>query len=338
MRRRLALLGLLLAVAGGVAWLRLRPAPLPPAPTPARIEALRAQRDALAARLRAAVVANGEKSVATAPKAGLMLGIPTSFTSSIIEQVVTGLFGETTLTLRNLRVRKEGDVKAKLLFSRRRIGQYELDVQVHQVQGLLKPDKPKLAFGKSRIDLLLPVKLASGKGNAALRFLWDSKGASANVVCGDVDVTREVSGGVVPEDYTVSGRFLIAASGNAIVLRPEFPDLAVRLFVDPSEQAWGVVDGVVKEQRAGCEIALNKVDIKSKLEAILGRGFNVKVPQKIFKPIRLPAGVSQSLMIQGVPLDLRVKATGVMVADDRLWYGADVSLGPKQKPKATAKP
>jgi hypothetical protein len=327
----------LLAVAGALAWLRLRPAPLPPPPTPERLAALRAQRDALGVRLRAAVVANGEKSLAGAPQAGLMLGIPTSFTASIIEQVVTGLFGETTLTLRNLRVRKEGEVKAKLLFSRRRIGEYALDVQIRQVKGVLRPDKPKLAFGKSRIDLVLPVKLATGRGEAALRFLWDSKGLSANTVCGDVDVTRDVSGGVVPEDYTVSGRFAIAAADNAIVLRPEFPDLAVRLFVDPSEQAWGVVDGVVKEQRKGCEIALNKVDVKSKIEAILGRGFNVKVPQKIFKPIRLPAGVSQSLMIQGMRLDLRVKATGVMVADDRLWYGADVSVGPQEKPKTAAK-
>jgi hypothetical protein len=48
-----------------------------------------------------------------------MIGIPTSLTSSIVEQVVTGLFGETTLTLKNLKVHKEGKVRAKMLIRKR---------------------------------------------------------------------------------------------------------------------------------------------------------------------------------------------------------------------------
>jgi hypothetical protein len=141
-----------------------------------------------------------------------------------------------------------------------------------------------------------------------------------------------VTGGAVPEDYHVSGSFALAAAGHTIVLRPRFPDLAVRIYVDPSEQAWGVVDGVVKERAKGCEIALNKVDIKEKLGTILGRGFNVKIPQKIFKPIKLPAGVRQSLEVQGIQLALEVKPAAVKIASDRLWYGADVSFTPKAGP------
>ena len=289
-------------------------------------------------RIRKAVVSRGEKSVLDAPRGGLMIGIPTSFTRSIVEQVVTGLFGETTLTLRNLKVHKEGDVKAKMLIRKKRLGAYVLDVDIHEVQGILRPEKPTLNFASNRVDLVLPVHLAEGTGNADLHFKWDSKAFSANVVCGDIDITRAVNGGVIPQDYRVEGRFGIASKGNAILLTPEFPDLAVRIFVDPSEQAWAVVDEVVKAQRKGCEIALNKVDIKAKLGEILGRGFNVKIPQKIFKPIRLPAGVSQSLEVQGIRLALHVKPTGVLVANDRIWYGADVRLSRGAAPSPLAKP
>ena len=66
----------------------------------------------------------------------------------------------------------------------------------------------------------------------SLRFRWDSKGL-ANLVCGDVDVTRAVTGEVSPRNYRVTGHFAIEADGETIVLRPSFPDLAVRLFVDP---------------------------------------------------------------------------------------------------------
>ncbi len=331
MKRVLVIVGaLLLAGAGTFAWLRLRGPALPPPPSPERLAALRNERDALQTRLREVVIKNGERSVADAPRAGVMIGIPTTFTAAILEQVVTGLFGETTLTLRNLKVHKEGDVKAKMLIAKRRVGAYVLDVRIDEVQGLLKPGKPTLGFGRNTVDLKLPVNLAEGHGQAELRFRWDSKGLAANVVCGDVDVTRAISGGVVPTSYEVTGSFLIAAAGDAIVLQPRFPDLAVRIFVDPSEQAWAVVDEVAKAQRKGCEIALSKVDLKDKLGTILGRGFNVKIPQKIFKPITLPAGVSKSLEVQGIQLALHVKPTGVIVARDRLWYGADLSLASKR--------
>ena len=325
----LVILAVILAAAGGVTWRWVRGPRLPPPPSAARLEALRAERDVLQAKFRDIVVAQGEKSLGQAPQAGVMIGLPTSLTASILEQVVTGLFGETTLTLKNLKVHKAGEVKAKLLIKKRTIGKFVLDMEIRQVQGLLKPGKPRLAFGKNKVDLTLPVSLAEGQGHADLRFQWDSKGLSANLVCGDVDVTRSISGNVIPEDYTVTGEFGIKSSGEAILLTPRFPDLAVRIYVDPSEEAWAVVDGVIKDRPKGCEIALGKVDVKAKLGEILGKGINVKIPQKIFKPVRLPAGVSQSLNVQGVQLALQVKPTGVVVAQDRLWYGADVSISSK---------
>lgn len=266
MKRRMAWLLAVAATAGGaavvaVAAVRSRTRPLPP-PTKATLEGLRAEREALQQKLRETVIAKGERSLAQAPKAGIMIGIPTAFTRSILEQVVTGLFSETTLTLKNLRVHKEGQVRAKMLIAKRTVGDYVLDVQIHHVPGILRPGKPSLAFRTNKVDITLPVRIAEGGGNADLRFKWNSKGLAANVVCGDVDITRSITGGVVPQDYEVRGSFAIAASGEAIVLRPQFPDLAMRIFVDPSEQAWSVVDGIVRDRSKGCEIALNKIDIK----------------------------------------------------------------------------
>ena len=72
---------------------------------------------------------------------------------------------------------------------------------------------------------------------------------------------------------------------------------------------------------------------------LVGRGFNVKIPQKLIKPVRLPAGLKQSLEIQGLQLALNVKPTGLLVAGDRLWYGADIVLEPAKKAaKPAAKP
>jgi hypothetical protein len=319
---RIGALLTLLLVAG--LWIdRQRHIP-PPPPTPAEIEALQAQRDTLGDKLKNEVLEAGEKSLARAPRAGIMIGVPTRFVGSVAEQVVTGLLGETTLTLRNLRASKEGEVKTKLLLRKKKVGEYDLQVKIHEAKGLLRPGKPVLSFETNRIGITLPVALAEGEGSAELKFKWDSKGLAANTVCGDVDITREVTGKVVPGDYSFSGAFEIAADREAITLRPDFGEPRVRIFVDPSEQAWQVVDGVIAEQRAGCRVALEKADIKAILAKILGKGFNVKIPKKIFKPVRLPAGVRASLDVQGVRLDLAVLPSALLVAEDRVWYGADL--------------
>jgi hypothetical protein len=197
-----------------------------------------------------------------------------------------------------------------------------------------------VVFGRNRVSLSLPVKLAEGKGDADIRLQWNSKGLAANVVCGDTDVTKAVTGGVIPQDYRFAGAFKITSAGNAITLSPDIPEpLEVRIFVDPSEQAWQAVQEVVKAQRAGCEKVLEKIDIKEILGNLVGRGFNVKIPPKLIKPIHLPAGLKQSLEIQGIKVALQLKPTGLLVSGDRLWYGADIALeATKSAPKVLAPP
>jgi hypothetical protein len=311
----------------------------PPAPTPPgadEIQRLVSRRDALQSRFRAAIAGSGEKALQSAPRGGLMIGLPTSLTRSIVERVVTGLFRDMTLTLRNLHVHQEGGVKAKMLLRKRQIGAFVLDVDIHEVEGVLRPGTPDVRFGRGGgFALALPVSLAEGHGRARLRLQWDSKGLAANAVCGDVDVTKEITGNVVPTDYRLTGTFRVAADGDSVILTPDFADLAVRIFVDPTEQAWRAVDEVVAERGAGCRFALEKVDLKKQLAKVVGRGFNVKVPGKLQRAIRLPAGVRQSLEVQGLQLTLDVKPTGVLLSPERLWYGADLSIRgrPRSSPR-----
>jgi len=300
---------------------------LPPTPpSPAEIKALEAERDRLQAQMIQKVVDSGEVSLAQAPRADLVIGLPTSLMRNVVNQVVTGLFGGTTLTLRGLKVAKDGKVDTKLLFTKKTIGRYELDIAIQEVQGLLRPGTPDLTFGQNKIKVALPVSLAEGHGHAEIHLKWDSRGLAANAVCGDEDTTRAVTGGVKPQDYRIVGEFGLEAEGDTVILRPDFGDLAVRIFVVPTDQAWGAVDAVVAAQRAGCRAALSKLNIKGILERLLGKGFNVKIPRKIMRPVRLPARVQGSLDVQGVKLNLEVTPAGLLVAQDRLWYGADLTL------------
>jgi hypothetical protein len=320
------------AIAGALAALILaavlyvvHPLP-PPSPTEAEIMDLQAQRDALQERLDKAVVASGEKALAHASSAGLMIGVPTELLRALAEGFVTGLFTDMNLTLHDLKVRHSGVVEAKIFLRKKTLGTFDLEVTVHEVVGVLRPGRPDVRFSAGRLAVSLPVSLAEGHGRAQVRLRWDSQSRAARVVCGDADVTKEVTGTVIPADYRLDGSFEVVPRGEDIILEPRFPDLAVRVFVDPTEQAWNAVDEAVRERSAACEMALEQVDVREKLREVFAKGFAIKIPGTLLRPIRLPAGIRRSLDVKGSRVMLRVKPTALVVAEERLWYGADVSL------------
>jgi hypothetical protein len=45
---------------------------------------------------------------------------------------------------------------------------------------------------------------------------------------------------------------------------------------------------------------------------------------RVSRTVRLPAGLRASLDVQGVKLDLAVTPSALLIAEDRLWYGADL--------------
>lgn len=326
MKRFLVATALLIVVlaSGGVLFLRLRFPPPPPPPTEAELAQLIGQRAELQERFRELTLKKDDEGFAEAPKGGVLIGIPTSFTRSIVEQMVTGLLGEVRLTLKNIKVHKADDVRAKLVFAKRTMGSFVLDLDLHQIHARLKPDAPTLTFGGNRIGITLPVTAADSHATATIRFQWDSRGL-ANLACGNLDVTRDVDGSAVPTTYVVRGYFDLATDQGTLLADPEFGELRILVKVAPSEAAWKVVDDLIAAQEGTCGSALRKIDVKEKIAKILDRGFNVKLPAKLFRPIRLPAGIRQSMELQGVQLLLEVKPTGLSVAKKRIWYGADIA-------------
>ena len=58
---------------------------------------------------------------------------------------------------------------------------------IKRVSGRLKTGKPSVTFGGNRVELAMPVTVASGTGNATIDFKWDGKGVS-DAVCGDMEI------------------------------------------------------------------------------------------------------------------------------------------------------
>ena len=282
------------------------------------IEALEKERDGLRGRLDALMAADPQlEGMSETP---VRVGVPTTLVRDLIERLVAGFVDQVTLELRNLKVEKSGTVKKVVT-----IGQYDLHVTVNRVTGRLKTGKPVVKFGGNRVSVALPVTVASGTGNATIRFRWNGKGIGG-ALCGDLDITREVEGGVRPDRYNVSGSLVLTATAKEILAEPHFPVVKINLKVVPSPESWGAAQKVLDDKEGVCGFVLDKVDVLGFVRKIVDKGFDVRLPTEKIKPMAVPVGIEPTMEVRGQPVALGIEMGGLAITEHAIWLGAHVSV------------
>jgi hypothetical protein len=284
-----------------------------------RIQALDREIPALRARLGELIAS--DPRLRGMPGSGVRVGVPTTLARTLVQRVVTGFVDSVTLRLSNIGVRKAGKVKKVIT-----IGEYRLAVMIKEVTGRLTTGQPQVTFGGNRISVSLPVKVASGTGNANVDFKWDGKNISG-AVCGDMEVKEDVRGTVKPATYPVSGALELTATTQQILVSPRFPVVKVNLKVEPSPESWAVVQRILDSQGGVCGFVVDKVDIKGALEGLLDKGFSVRLPTEKIKAMAIPVGIAPTMTVRGEPVRIDVKVSELAVTEHMIWLGADVALG-----------
>ncbi len=254
------------------------------------------------------------------PTTGVRVGVPTPLARTMIERVVGGFVDSVTLRLTNLKVKKSGTVKKVIT-----IGQYDLAVVIEEVVGHLKTGTPRVEFGGDRVALSLPVRIASGTGNANVNFKWDGRNVSG-AVCGDMEVNEDVAGTVKPEEYPVAGALQLTATAREILASPRFPVIKVNLKVEPSAQSWAAVQAILDSKGGVCGYVVDKVNIRGVLEGLIGKGFNVRLPTEKIKPMAVPVGIAPTMRVGEKTIRIDVKLSDLAITDHMIWLGADVAL------------
>lgn len=283
-----------------------------------RIEELQRERDQL--RARQEELLTKEPRLAGMPENGVRVGVPTALARTLVQRVLGGFADSVTLTLANLKVHKAGKVKKIVT-----LGEYDLNVVIDEVTGRLETGEATIGFGGDQITVALPVRVASGTGDATIDFKWDGKNVSG-AVCGDMKITQKVSGSVKPAGYSVSGGLLLSATARQILASPKFPIVKVKLQVEPSAASWAAVQKILDDKGGVCGFVLDKVNIAGVLEGLVGKGFNVRLPTEKLKPMAVPVGIAPTMTVRGQPLTIAVKVGHLAITEHMIWLGADVAL------------
>jgi hypothetical protein len=284
----------------------------------AQIQALEKERDSLRERMNELMV--NDPRLPGMPDSPVRVGVPTTLARDLIQRVVAGFVDQVTLELKNLKVKKHGQVRKVVT-----LGEYDLDVLIIRVSGRLKTGKPDVTFGGNKVTLALPVSIASGSGKATIHFKWDGKGV-AGATCGDLDVTRDVNGGVRPDTYPLSGGLSLTATAREILAQPRFPLIKINLKVNPSQESWDSVQKILDEKEGVCGYVLDKVNVRGVLERLVNKGFNVRLPTEKIKPMAVPVGIEPTMQVRGQPVALGIKLGRLAITEQMIWLGANVSV------------
>jgi hypothetical protein len=300
---------------------------------------LRKEQEALEARFREAAPSHDPLGLSKAPAGAIIIGLPGALDEELLTRAVMEVLGKVRIRLTNLHVHHEDDVTARVLFGEHALGHFVIDLDLPELKGTVRPGKPSFTFAPNRVNVALSVSIVNGTGHGEFHVHWGAKGVS-HLVCGNVDAAREIAGTIRPGDYAVGGGFALAADGDDIVATPQFGDVVVKIKIDPSPDSWAFVDevvaGVAQDRNGLCRVALHKVDVPAKVREVLDQGFDVHLPREIFRPVRLPVAVAQSVEINGKAVSIEAHPTTFLLTPHILWFGESIGAAPTAAAAANA--
>jgi hypothetical protein len=267
---------------------------------------------------------------AVARKGNLALAIRGGAAEDILREASRRYLDKVTLDLAlEKKVTAEGTVRVPTFFGRKmRAGEWTLEATVHRVTGELTAQAPQVgAQGRDRIGLDIPVILRGGEGSATVKFRWDARSV-AKVVCRDFEVTKKLRGRALADAYHLRGAFALRAGPDALTAVPELAAAPFRIHVDLAPSSWAEVNQAIAEQDRllKCGLALDPQEVEGKLRELLRRGFDIRLPKALLRPVSFPAGVSRSVTVAGQSRRVSVATSDWEVTPQALWYAATVSV------------
>ena len=292
------------------------------------LERARRERDELRRRLDARVAQDPDAAEAMAADGNVVVGLRARLVQDVIGEVTRRYLDRVVLDLDlGARIVEEGDLEVRTFLGKVPAGRWHLDLVVHRVTGTLAAREGRVAFagGGNLVRLDVPVALKGARGRATARFRWDGS-SLAEVVCRDFEVQRTLEGRVLADEYPVKGAFRLSAGEVSVRAEPAFPPQSFRIRVDLAPESWEQVRDAIREQDVvlKCGLALDPAKVVDRLRATLAKGFDLKLPTALFRPVELPAAVRQRVEVLDRPVELNMKTRDLRVTPTAVWYGVDV--------------
>jgi hypothetical protein len=302
----------------------------PAAGEPPEQRVARLQHEVSQLRRRFLASADGDPLVqkGAAAEGHITAAVQPALFEDIVRRIAARYLDRVSVQLDGLNVNKTGEIHKDTLLGRIKAGDWTASIRFEHVRGMLRAGKPRIRLpGGNQVLVELPVHLERGSGQAHVNFEWDSH-AVVNLVCGDFEVTQDVEGIVEHRDYPVAGQFIMAAGPDDLRALPSFDD---RFRIHPllDAESWAAIRRAIDDQDTfdRCGMGLDPQKVIEQLNHLVDAGFVVKLPRKLFRPVRLPTRLTPTVRVQERDVDVELTQSRLEAGPDGVWYGVWVKAG-----------
>jgi hypothetical protein len=291
-----------------------------------RLAELRREHAALHERLESAVGRDAFANRVFGGPGDVVLALRTSLVNDLVAEIAHQYFDDVELDLAAVRAAADGEVRAKTILGRRKVGEWQVEITIERLRGRLQAGHPRLRFHPERIEVEIPVKVRPAPGTIALGFAWDSSGL-ANVVCDDFKVGRVLEGRVLRQEHVLAGAMRLSIGDRFLTATPVFEDREVALQVDLTAESWAAVEGelLAQDTFSRCGVLLKPEVVLADLRALAARGIKVRLPDALFRSVRLPAHLERQVRLGDRAIDVSLGNAGLRVSSDLLWSSVEVA-------------
>ncbi len=252
----------------------------------------------------------------------LTAAIPPAVFEDVVRRVAAHYLDRVDVLLDGVKVEKSGEIHKDTFLGKIHAGDWNAFIWFPHIRGALRAGVPRVRLpGGNRVLVEMPVHLERGSGTAQVHFKWDSR-SIVNIFCRDFEVTQEVKGTIEHRDYPVTGRFTMAAEPDDLRALPSFDD---RFRIHPvlSAASWAAIRAALEAQNTveRCGMGLHPDNVVAQLDARVKEGFVVKLPRKLFRPVRLPTRLTPTVDVQDREVDVELTQSRLEAGPDGVWYG-----------------
>jgi hypothetical protein len=294
------------------------------------LASLRSEHAALAARLEAAVGRDPTARRVFDGGGDVAIAVRSAFVGEVAAEVAHQYLDEVELDLSSLRAEADGELRAGGWLGRFRLGRWQVAVTIERLRGRLEAGHPRIRFQEGRIDVRLPVRVMPTTGTMMLAFSWDTAGV-ANVVCADFQASLALDGRVLAQRHELSGELRLA-SGDGETASPVLERRSVPLQLDLSSESWDAVEAALRSQDSlgRCGLLLKPEVVLARLRELAARGIAVRLPEALFRPVRLPASFERRVTIGSRTVELSVRGAGLQVSPELVWSTASIEVAAQE--------
>jgi hypothetical protein len=290
------------------------------------LEALTREHAALHARLDSAMGRDPLAARLFGGPSDLVLAIRPGVVTEVVAEVAHQYFDQVEIDLSAVRASASAEMRTKTFLGRVKLGDWQVEARVERLRGRLEAGHPRLRFHADRIDVEVPVTVRAAPGTIALAFAWDSSGL-ANVVCDDFGIERVLEGRVLEQQHVLSGAVHLSMGHRFLTATPVFEDRTVALKVDLTPDSWAAVEQELQAQDTlgRCGILLKPEVVLAELRKLAASGIKVRLPEALFRTVRLPAHLERQVTLGNRVVDLSLASAGLQVTPDLLWSTASLA-------------